>query len=78
MSQDAMWRVCSYCKKQKYCSATLMRDHEEDCDQRPSLRAKLSLCPKCGSALAKTKVLYVCLNVDCDYELGVVLGGKVS
>jgi hypothetical protein len=78
MSQDAMWRVCSYCKKQKYCSAALMRDHEEDCDERPSRRAKTSLCPKCQSMVTKTKLMYLCSNISCDYQLLMVPGGKVS
>ena len=77
---DVLWRKCQHCGKERYCSAALLRDHEEDCDQRPSLRQrKAPTCPKCGSRLGPVKPnAWICLSEPCDFEIGVIQGGKPS
>lgn len=81
------WRECPYCHHRKYCSAEASRDHIEDCDQRPKRTALPKVCPKCDWVLSKVQLTdpiqggvasYVCGNNDCDYELTVVIGGKIQ
>lgn len=76
MSKELEWRKCKHCDKARYCSAELMRDHEEDCPKRPS-SFKLKICPKCETILTKlTDSSWICLREGCDFELGVLNGGK--
>lgn len=73
--KDMYWHKCPHCSIDKYCSEAAMRDHIEDCPQRPSLK-KNRPCPKCGGMLEKIlPASWICLNENCDYQLG-VLGGK--
>lgn len=74
--KEMYWHKCPHCQKDKYCTETSMRDHIEDCNQRPSLQQERP-CPKCASKLAKVlPASWICLNQDCDYQLGVLTGGK--
>ncbi len=78
MSQDSMWRKCPHCGSDKYCSEGVMRDHIEDCPRRPSRVARMHLCPKCGSVLSKVSGEgWLCVNEQCDYQIGVIQGGKL-
>ena len=78
MSKELEWRKCRYCYKSKYCSADLMRDHEEDCPKRPSAY-KLKLCPKCESVLTKLgQDKWLCIKEGCDFSLGIINGGKLQ
>lgn len=77
MSKYLEWRNCRYCDKSRYCSAELMRDHEEDCPKRPSV-FKLKLCPKCQAVLSKMgEDRWLCLTEGCDFEIGIITGGKL-
>jgi hypothetical protein len=85
MNDHMEWRRCSHCKHEKFCMPSVMRDHEEDCLQRPSRVAKMKICPRCASQLQKLSPRaagfgdsWICPNSNCDYAVGVITGGKVS
>lgn len=73
------WRKCKHCEKDRYCTEQAMFEHQEDCPMRPSQRSKMKICPKCGSVLVRyAGEHWVCANVACDYELGMINGGKLQ
>lgn len=82
MNEGMGWRKCAHCGKDRYCTEQAMFEHQEDCPQRPSKRSSTRLCPKCGSMLTRfanpAGELWLCINADCDYELGVVTGRKIT
>lgn len=78
MSQETFWRECRHCNKKKYCTEQTMRDHEEDCDQRPSRKSNMKLCPQCGSVLQKVLPgSWICVSESCDFQVDVLFGGKL-
>ena len=81
MSEMA-WRKCLHCKMDRYCTAIAMVQHVEDCPARPSQQVKKLLCPKCGSLVERIKYRnrdeFVCVNMDCDYGVAVLPGGKLE
>lgn len=75
---DILWRKCQHCGKEKYCTASLMRDHEEDCDQRPSRKAKRPTCPVCSNVLQKVSTnAWICPSDNCTFTVGILPGGKL-
>lgn len=76
MSKQLEWRTCLHCRKDKYCTDLAMQEHVEDCDKRPA-KLQVKVCPKCESVLEKIlPASWICLNESCDYQLGVLTGGK--
>ena len=73
MSKLLEWHTCPHCKKEKYCPPDSMRDHVEDCSQRPTKRLD---CPQCGAGLMPVHGGAICSSPSCDYQLHMLPGGK--
>lgn len=76
---EMIWRKCPHCGKDRYCTDNAMVQHVEDCPERPTLKAKRKLCPKCASIMQHAgNGVWACAMSDCDFTLEVVPGGKIS
>jgi len=73
MSKLLEWHTCPHCKKEKYCSSQVIRDHLEDCMARVKKHSK---CPQCNSDLMPVLGGVLCSSHACDYSLKIVPGGK--
>ena len=78
MSEGLLWRECPHCHKKTFCVESVQRQHEEDCSERPSLRSRMKICPRCSSAMTRLSFQWICVNTQCDFTLGVIDGGKVK